>query len=209
MFLVPSGGADPKIIDLRQSFRLKAGIDYSLLGYLLLGVVDLLEDLLTQDGWLGSLKFVRVELALHRNRYTVLLPGQVNRENAVNLFITPESENDASVTKPIDTYLEIVADLDAAGAEVVFGVVELVNAVQVGVAGQVDGLMRGHLTAQLIFRGVWRRLHRLEGVRLHQDVIGLSVLREFAGVCSDCVLGSCLLVSDGTIRADHLGVSGW
>lgn len=41
MLLVPSGGTDPQIVDLRQGFCLKAGIDYSLLGYLLLGVVDL------------------------------------------------------------------------------------------------------------------------------------------------------------------------
>ena len=109
MLLVPSGGADPQIVDLRQGFCLKAGIDYSLLGYLLLGVVDLVEDLLAQDGRLGRLKFVRVELTLHSDRYTVLLAGQVDRENAVNLFITPESEIDASVTrKPIILTLRLL-----------------------------------------------------------------------------------------------------
>ena len=82
------------------------------------------------------------------------------------------------------------------------------NAVQVGVTGQMDGLMWGHLAAHLVFRGVRRLLHRLEGISLHQDVIRLPVLREFAGVRPDCVLGSSLLVSDGSIRTDHLGVLG-
>ena len=70
----------------------------------------------------------------------MLLSCQVDRENAVNL---DKKDSHVSVGYNSEnwlilTYHKIVLNTDTTRAEVLIGVVELLNAVQVRVGGQVD-----------------------------------------------------------------------
>ena len=85
------------------------------------------------------------------------------------------------------TYLEIVLNLDPAGAKILGRVVELMDAVQIGVAGQVNraGWRLRHEVHSLVHvanvgRGV---LLLLECIGLHEDVVRVPVLILIRSTC--------------------------
>jgi len=82
---------------LGQSFSLQTCIE-GLLGDALLGVVDLVKDLFTQDGRLWRCEPLWVKLILDGDGDSMLLSGEVDGEDAVNLLI---NQNSVSVTKQV------------------------------------------------------------------------------------------------------------
>ena len=51
----------------------------------MLGIINLVQDMLAKNRWLGRLEFIRIQLPLDGNGNAMLLSCQVYRENTVNL----------------------------------------------------------------------------------------------------------------------------
>lgn len=78
------GRRNSQCVQLGQCLRLQARAE-RLLSYPLLGIVNLVQDILAKNRWLGRFEFIRIQLPLDGNRNTMLLSCQVYRENTVNL----------------------------------------------------------------------------------------------------------------------------
>ena len=74
----------------------------------------------------------------------MLFSRQIDREYAIDLLINQKSGemNEYQLqNKEINTHLQVVLYLDSARAQIVFRVVELLYAIQVCIAGQMDRLV--------------------------------------------------------------------
>ena len=74
----------------------------------------------------------------------MLFSRQIDREYAIDLLINQnwgEMNEYQLQNKEINTHLQVVLYLDSARAEIVFRVVELLYAIQVSIAGQMDRLV--------------------------------------------------------------------
>ena len=74
----------------------------------------------------------------------MLFSRQIDREYAIDLLINQnwgEMNEYQLQNKEINTHLQVVLYLDSARAEIVFRVVELLYAIQVSIAGQMNRLV--------------------------------------------------------------------
>ena len=97
------------------------------------------------------------------------------------------------------TYFKVVLHLNPAGAQVLFRVIELVDAVEVGVRRQVHLLRWPVVLVVIVGILICCLVHTCrESVRLHENVVGLTMLRgEIASTSSERVVGTHFLVLGG------------